>query len=103
MSDLFATSTPAAHEPPPLRPPVAHANNHATFESDRPKWLADAAPHCARRILQGNDESIRFAWSHMADDYKAAVWRLLDRAGRKVVRAALDGAGAPADLTQVPA
>jgi hypothetical protein len=69
---------------------------------ERERWIAEVAPNAARRLFGGDDSTIRIAWSLMLDDYKTAVWRLLNREQRQIVRKALDGA-VPSDIEKVPA
>ena len=78
--------------------------DRALYESDRPAWIAAAAPRAARAIATYGDDTARTFWPLIGQDYKAAIWRLLDRPARMALRKALDGAKAaefPPD--QVPA
>lgn len=73
----------------------------ALLGRDRIAWTAYVAQNMAVRIVTWTDEQIRCTWPRMGTDYKAAVWKLLDLAGRKKLRAALDGKAA--ELEKVPA
>lgn len=60
----------------------------ALYHDDRPAWIAMHAPCVAATLADpaADDDIIRLAWEVMRRDYKAAVWALLDEAGRERVR-----------------
>lgn len=60
----------------------------ATYQTYRRAWLALVAPRMAARITDAEtgDAVISLAWGLMQDDYKAAVWALLDEPTRERVR-----------------
>ena len=58
----------------------------ALYQTNRPAWLAIAAPRVAARIETDTDDAINAYWPLMSDDFKAAVWALLPEAQRERIR-----------------
>jgi hypothetical protein len=61
------------------------AENMQLWITDRPAWIAEAAPRCAAYLASGR-EAVLHGWPILARDYQLAVWPLLDEATKDTIR-----------------
>jgi hypothetical protein len=61
-------------------------DEHHLFKTDRSAWIAIAAPRLAKRIADMTDSQLNHAWDMTGEDYKRAVWALLDATQQARVR-----------------